>query len=147
MFYEVGDILMKKEISSGAVVYEIFDDSVKFLIVKHKLGHFSFPKGHIEDRESEIDAAVREVSEETGILINIDLNFKRVNTYCPSKNIVKDVIYFVGNKVSGYIKAQETEISNVFWFDYTQARDILTYESDKKILDDAYKYIINKFNC
>lgn len=138
---------MKKEFSSGAIVYNFLDDNIKFLIVKHVLGHFSFPKGHIENGESEIDAAVREVLEETGILISIDTNFKRINTYCPYKNVTKNVMYFVGIPVSGVAKAQETEILEAFWADYVSARNILTYESDKKILDDAYKYIINKFNC
>ena len=138
---------MKKEFSSGAIVYSFLDDNIKFLIVKHVLGHFSFPKGHIENGENEQSTSIREVLEETGILISIDTNFKRINTYCPYENVTKNVIYFIAKPISGIIKIQEAEISEAFWADYVSARNILTYESNKKILDDAYKYIINKFNC
>ena len=138
---------MKKEFSSGAIVYSFLDDNIKFLIVKHVLGHFSFPKGHIENGENEQSTSIREVLEETGILISIDTNFKIINTYCPYENVTKNVIYFIAKPISGIIKIQEAEISEAFWADYVSARNILTYESDKKILDDAYKYIINKFNC
>ena len=138
---------MKKEFSSGAIVYNFLDDNIKFLIVKHVLGHFSFPKGHIENGENEQSTSIREVLEETGILISIDTNFKRINTYCPYENVTKNVIYFIAKPISGIIKIQEAEISEAFWADYVSARNILTYEYKKKILDDAYKYIINKFNC
>ena len=138
---------MKKEFSSGAIVYNFLDDNIKFLIVKHVLGHFSFPKGHIENGENEQSTSIREVLEETGILISIDTNFKIINTYCPYENVTKNVIYFIAKPISGIIKIQEAEISEAFWADYVSARNILTYDSDKKILDDAYKYIINKFNC
>ena len=134
---------MKKEISCGAVVYDICDNNIKFLIIKHVLGHFSFPKGHIENKEKKQFTAIREVLEETGILISIDTNFERANTYCPYNNVVKDVIYFIGKPLSGTIKAQQTEILEVFWADYISARNILTYDYDKKILDDAYRYIID----
>ena len=44
---------MKFEKSCGSVVF--FEDKV--LIVKHNEGHWDFPKGHIEDGESEEECA------------------------------------------------------------------------------------------
>ena len=40
---------MIKEKSCGAVVYKIIYNKIFFLIEKMKRGHFSLPKGHVED--------------------------------------------------------------------------------------------------
>ena len=40
----------KKEKSCGIIV---FDDKNRVLMVKHKEGHYGFPKGHVEPNETE----------------------------------------------------------------------------------------------
>ena len=52
---------MKKEKSCGCII--IKDDEV--LLIKHNKGHWDFPKGHMEEGETEKQTAVREVKEET----------------------------------------------------------------------------------
>jgi len=43
----------------------------KVLVIRgRKSGKWSFPKGHSEQDESELDAAIRETKEETGLLLN-----------------------------------------------------------------------------
>lgn len=60
---------MKYEKSCGAIVIE----DGKVLLVKHNAGHWDFPKGHVEEGETEFETAIREVKEET----NIDIKLKR----------------------------------------------------------------------
>lgn len=137
-----------KEKSCGAVIYKVYDNSLYFLIIKQTLGHFSFPKGHVENYESEEETAIREVKEEVNLDIKLDTNFREVNTYSPQNGVVKDVIFFLGEVVSGEIFPQEEEVEEIFWLKYNDAKDILTYQSDAKILDKAYQYIAeNKVNC
>ena len=57
----------KQEKSCGAVVYNPKKHS--FLIIKMLNGNWGFPKGHTEDQETDIQTAIREVTEETGINI------------------------------------------------------------------------------
>ena len=59
---------MKREKSCGALVYRITQSGQKeLLFIKHRHGtHWSFPKGHMEEGESEVQTALREVKEETG---------------------------------------------------------------------------------
>ena len=83
---------MKHEKSCGIVV---FKDN-KILLVHHNLGHWGMPKGHVELGETDIDAAMREVFEETGISAYIIDGFKEKITYCPRDGVEKDVYFFVG---------------------------------------------------
>jgi 8-oxo-dGTP pyrophosphatase MutT (NUDIX family) len=54
--------------SAGGVVFAKIDGRLKFLIIQHKFNNkWSIPKGYVEPGEATIDAAVREVEEETGI--------------------------------------------------------------------------------
>ena len=57
---------MKFEKSCGAVVFS----NNKVLIIEHNYGHISFPKGHVEKDETLIEAIIREVKEELGIVIH-----------------------------------------------------------------------------
>lgn len=135
------DKFFNKEISSGAIVYRKIKDSYEFLIVKHNMGHYSFPKGHLEHLEKDVDAAVREVKEETNIDILLDTNFKEVNTYSKDYKSVKDVTYFIGKAISFDIKPENKEIEIVNFLSYEMALSVLTYENDKEILKKAYTYL------
>ncbi len=136
---------MLKEKSCGAVVYKYVDDDIYVLLVKHNIGHWSFPKGHVEKNESEEETAIREIKEETNLDVILDNNFRFVNTYSPrynsKKDIVKDVIYFVGYPTNDKIKAQDEEISDIKWYDVDKAYDIITYDNDKEVLRKAIEYI------
>ena len=132
-----------KEKSCGAVVYKIENEKVLFLILKHNAGHFSFPKGHMEPLESEVDTAIREIKEETNIDVEIDESFRMVNTYSPKEGIIKDVIFFLGKCCSNEIVAQTSEISEIFWYDFDSSKNVITFENDRIILEKAYKYIVD----
>ena len=58
---------MKVEYSYGIVVYSRFKDKYNFLLLKRKEGWLDFPKGHIEEGETGIQAALRETMEESGV--------------------------------------------------------------------------------
>jgi bis(5'-nucleosidyl)-tetraphosphatase len=55
------------EKSAGAVVFRKTDKGIKYLLLKYRNGHWDFPKGHIENGETEEETMRREVREETGI--------------------------------------------------------------------------------
>ena len=49
---------MKKEKSCGAIVYRKKEGVIQFLLIHQTLGHWTFPKGHVEDGESEQQTAL-----------------------------------------------------------------------------------------
>lgn len=124
---------MIKEKSCGIIVF----DQGKVLLIKHNGGHISFPKGHVEEGETEKETAFREVKEETGIEAKIlsDKTFK--NTYSPNEGYIKDVFYFIGEKIGGELNPQLEEVSICDFFEIDDALNTLTYSIDKKILKEA----------
>lgn len=137
---------MKKEKSCGAVVYKKEENNVLFLLLKHNSGHWSFPKGHVEEKETEEKTALREIKEETNLEVSIDKGFRKVSTYSPKEGVLKDVIFFVAkveNKQE--MHAQESEIEKIDWFSYEKALDRITYDKDKEVLQAAAKYIRSNY--
>ena len=57
----------KVEQSAGAVLFRRQGGRIVYLLLQHIRGHWAFPKGHVEGRETSIETARREINEETGI--------------------------------------------------------------------------------
>lgn len=133
---------MIKEKSCGAVSYIIKDGIYYFLIEKMKQGHFSLPKGHVENNEKEVETATREIKEETNLEVIIDTSFRETISYSPYKDCIKDVIFFVGKITSKDVKCQEAEVSNISFLPFNEAYNTLTYKEDKNVLLKAYLYLL-----
>jgi len=102
----------------------------------------------MEANETPLQTAKREVLEETW-LSNIDII---PNTYFDhyysffDKNgglINKRVGFFVGEIYDDFIVLQTSELKNYYWKDIKSALTILTFQSDKNILEKAYSAFIN----
>ena len=135
---------MKKEKSCGAVVYKIINNQIFFLIEKMQRGHFSIPKGHVENNETEIETALREIKEETNLDVILDTTFKEVVTYSPFENVIKDVVFFIGKVSSETVINQEIEVSEIYFYPFDKAYKTLTFEMDKNTLLKAYLHILLK---
>ncbi len=129
---------MLHEKSCGAIVYRKFHGNTEILLIKHvNSGHWSFPKGHVESGETEVETAQREIFEETGIDVIIDSSFREIVSYSPKKGTQKIVVYFLAKaKNSDYIP-QEEEIADIKWVEIGRAQSVLSYENDKSIVAKA----------
>ena len=132
---------MKHEKSCGAVVYQIRDRYLYFLVENMKLGHVSIPKGHVEGDETEADTAIREIREETNLEVRLDTVFRHDVYYSPYEGIQKQVIFFAAEAISNDMKNQESEVSALRWLPYEQAISTVTYETDKDVLSHAAVYL------
>ena len=87
---------MLHEKSCGAIVYRKSHGNTEILLIKHvNSGHWSFPKGHVEGNETELETAQREIKEETGIDVILDPTFRETVSYSPKKDTHKIVVYFL----------------------------------------------------
>lgn len=116
--------------------------NTEILLVRHiKSGYWSFPKGHMEEGETEEETARREIKEETGLDVLLDTGFRETVTFSPKRNTKKTVVYFVGMATSHELIPQKEEISELKWQEIGQAASALTYENDKMIVNKAKAFI------
>ena len=74
--------IMNYEKSCGAIVYRKHHGNTEILLVRHiKSGYWSFPKGHVEEGETEEETARREIKEETGLDVLLDTGFRETVTF------------------------------------------------------------------
>jgi len=126
---------MKYEKSCGAVIF----DGDKILVIQQVKGHWGFPKGHVEEGETEVETAIREIKEETNLDVEIDETHRYVEHYSPEEGIEKDVVFFIAKKTGGEVKVQEEEVKDTQWLLPNEAMDRLTYDTSKNILSKVMK--------
>lgn len=126
------------EKSCGGIIFYKTRQNTKILLVKNSNGRYwSFPKGHIEEGETEQDTAVREIKEETGLDVTLVKNFREISEYCPFGKIRKRVVFFLARAFTDNVKIQEEEIDSYIWVDLQQARKLCSYDNDLRIIEKA----------
>ncbi|CAM3064537.1 NUDIX domain-containing protein [Streptobacillus felis] len=135
-----------KVCSSGGIVYRINkDNKIEFLLVKILGGNWGFPKGHIEENETEIMTAIREIKEETNletVIVDSD-KFKKDISYITNMGELKYVTFFIAKATSHNVLIDLGEISEYKWCNYNDALKIVTYSSQRRLLQEARLYIFN----
>ena len=133
---------MLSEKSCGALVYRKYHGNTEILLIRHiNSDHWSFPKGHMENGETEIETAMREIKEETGIDVIIDQSFREIVTYFPRRDTHKEVVYFIAKAKNTDFTPQEDEIADIKWVEIGRAGAVLFYENDKAIVNKAKGFI------
>ena len=129
---------MNFEKSCGALVVRREENNYYILMIRHKAGgNRSFPKGHVEEGETEYETALREVMEETSSRIAIVSDFRATVNYRPSPGVMKEVVYFLAFTTSADIKAREGEIAEVEWVPLEKAEECLAHDNDKTVFRAA----------
>ncbi len=136
---------MKQEKSCGAVIYRKHEGETEILIIRHKNGgHWAFPKGHVEKKETEEETALREIREETGLKVKLDTGFRECVRYSPKPGVMKDVVYFAAKAESDKVKAQPEEVLDIRWERPEEAMEQVTFENDREILRAFLQYRAEK---
>ena len=121
----------KPETSCGAVIV----NNGKVLIVHQQNGLSGFPKGHIEPGETELEAALREVKEETDLDIILDERTRfAFSYYIPRLNVLKTVVLFLASlkDPSETPTEQPDEIAKLEWLPFDQVESTLNFPEWQK---------------
>ena len=145
-----------KEFSAGALIFRKNKQASVFLLIySNRNKEWGFPKGHIDAGETEEEAALREIKEETGLgeLRLIDgfreeLVYKAVSNREASKGSVieKSTIYFLCESKSKDITVDADEITDFKWLMMNDALKLLPFDSLKELLGKAEVFLIRRIN-
>lgn len=129
-----------KEVSVGGMIYRKSDEGYHFVLILDAYGKWTFPKGGVKDAESEEEAAVRELHEETGLkeLKVIDyLGETEVKVHKPNEQPYRKMIkyFLIEAKDKDIIVPQVSELKDVQWFSKKEALETLGYENAKDIFN------------
>lgn len=128
--------------SAGAVLYTEREGEIRYLLVREKLGHIGFPKGHLEAGETVFDAAEREIREETGLSADLQTAFRRETVYLLREGTKwKWVTYFTARYAPDAVPARTGEVADFMELPYTEAMEALTYQNTKNLLAEADMWI------
>jgi bis(5'-nucleosidyl)-tetraphosphatase len=115
-----------------------------FLI--HQYGHggdiyWTFPKGHAEKEETPPEAALRELTEETGLSVS-ELYEEKPYTQSYSfvsdgVRIEKEVIFYRGEITDTAFTVQEDEVKEAGWFSLEEGLLKLTFEGNRALLKEV----------
>ncbi len=132
----------KVRAAGGVVVKNTHRQSSKVLLIKRR-GFWDLPKGKIDQGESNGQAAIREVEEETGLKQISILNFlcETYHEYVERNQKIGKTTYWFSiackNPESELIPQTEEEITEVRWVDLDEAISLVHFENLKQVLIKA----------
>ena len=130
-------------LAAGAVVLRKVAPGEREVLLVHRPRYddWSFPKGKLDRGETFVAAAVREVEEETGLVVRLGVPLAEQEYVVQRRR--KRVRYWVARlasgegDVSGY--EPNAEIDEVAWVPVKQAARRLTYDRDRTTLAEAVR--------
>ncbi len=133
------------EKSCGAVVFTRTAEGVKYLLVCELEGFWGFPKGHMEQGETEEQTARREIKEETGADVTFVEGFRTTDAHPLARegrpHVLKQIVYFLAECDAQHLHAQASEISRLELMDFPTAMNAFQFESSKRILREAEAFL------
>ena len=134
---------MNWEYSCGAVVFTRAKGQILFVIVQEQAGAYSFPKGHMENGETEPETARREVFEEIGLNPVFLPGFREEDEYdlAEKPGTRKRVTYFLAEYQDEPLVPREGEIRGIQLLPYDQALRCFEHEGTRAVLTKALAFL------
>lgn len=134
---------MKVEVSCGAVVFTRTPDGIRYVIIRSLEGFYGFPKGHMEQGETERETALREIREEVGLTVRLLGGFREVYEHpLPKKpGVTKRVIYFLAEYEDQQLAPQAEELSQAELMSFDEAMAAFQFENLRELLVKAERTI------
>ena len=106
------------------------------LLLKHKSGSWVFPKGHVEPGETFLEAALREVEEEAGVIATCPDESRTYTTrYYNNRGEEREITYFALRTDARAPTLREALFQEGGFFAPKRALAQLSFEEDKGMLE------------
>ncbi len=115
------------------------------LLLQYPQGHWSFPKGHIEeDDKDHFATAKRELLEETGIsevsIVDGWMSRTEYTFFSKGTPTTKQVFWYLANTDELNVKLSH-EHTNYMWVNFDEASEQLTFEQEVNLLNSAKDFL------
>jgi len=132
---------LQKQTSAGGVIFKK-NNGVQIILISVRNGQsWCLPKGIVNKDETTEEAALREVSEETGLTARIIDKLGDITYwyYIKEENIKcrKTVYFYLMEYVSGDTADHDIEVDEAGWFSLETALKKVSFKGDRTIIEKA----------
>jgi len=133
---------VREAVSAGGVVYRVRDGRPEIVLVARPVTNlWALPKGTPEVGESLEQTALREVSEETGLVVDIVEPITEIaysfHVTDGRVRVDKIVHHFLMAVTGGDVSLHDHEYDLVAWYGLAEALRLMTYDNERTVVERA----------
>lgn len=137
--------IVREPTAGGIVFRRNKEGDIEILLIQDAKDRWTIPKGHIEEGETAVQTARREIGEEAGLkdvdmlgwLGKIHFRYRRIDKLV----LMTTQIYLVRAKGDTNAIQKEEWMNGIRWFSFSEALDLIEYEDIGKLMLLAMKRI------
>jgi 8-oxo-dGTP pyrophosphatase MutT (NUDIX family) len=126
--------------SAGGVIHRSREGLTEVVLVhRRRPVLWCLPKGTPDSGETLEETALREAREETGLAVEIDESLGSIEYFFVRRQVRfhKTVHYFLMRPIGGSTADHDAEFDEVRWAQLEEAREVLTYPTERLVLERA----------
>ena len=141
--------MVEELVSAGGLVYCARKANIEVVACRHHKSPFwGLPKGTPKPGETHEQTAVREVGEETGLVVEIEMLIDSIYYWFVGGRdgirYHKTVFFYLMTAIGGDFSRHDHEFEEVRWFDATEALKILKYDNEVRVLEKGLSLVSEK---